>query len=52
MLPAGREGTVALSINEPTPTFLPKALSYMQTRQVTGVVPSGNSSGNSADQKK
>lgn len=51
-LPAGSGGTVALSISDPTPTFLPIELSYMQTRQVTGVVPSGNSRGNSADIKQ
>lgn len=47
-LPAGNGGTEALSINAPTPTFLSIDLSYIETRQVTGVVPSGNSNGSSA----
>lgn len=47
-LPAGSGGTEALSIKDPTPTFLSVELSYIETRHVTGVVPSGNSSGNSA----
>ena len=47
MLPAGNGGAEALSIKDPTPTFLPDELSYIETRHVTGVVPSGNSNGNS-----
>lgn len=47
MLPTGNGGAEALSIKDPTPTFLPEELSYIETRQVTGVVPSGNSNGNS-----
>lgn len=47
-LPEGSGGAEALSINVPTPTFLSVELSYIDTRHVTGVVPSGNSSGSSA----
>jgi hypothetical protein len=47
-LPAGNAGTTALSISDPTPTLLSVELSYIETRQVTGVVPSGNSRGKSA----
>lgn len=47
MLPAGNGGADALSIKDPTPTFLPEELSCIETRHVTGVVPSGNSNGNS-----
>jgi hypothetical protein len=47
MLPVGNGGAEALSIKDPTPTFLPEELSYIETRHVTGVVPSGNSKGNS-----
>lgn len=47
-LPGGKGGTEALSINFPTPTFLSIELSYIETRHVTGVVPSGNSSGSAA----
>lgn len=32
---------------DPTPTLLSEELSYTETRHVTGVVPSGNSRGNS-----
>ncbi|KAJ0838253.1 hypothetical protein HanRHA438_Chr16g0787011 [Helianthus annuus] len=45
---SGSGGAEALFINDPTPTLLSVELSYMHTRQVTGVVPSGNSNGNSA----
>lgn len=47
MLQAGNGGAEALSIKDPTPTFLLEELSYIETRQVTGVVPSGNSKGSS-----
>lgn len=47
-LPVGNGGADALSIKDPTPTFLSVELSYTETRHVTGVVPSGNSNGNSA----
>lgn len=47
-LPAGSGGAIALFMRDPTPTFMSGELSYTETRQVTGVVPSGNSSGNSA----
>jgi hypothetical protein len=47
-LPEGNAGTAALSINDPTPTLLSIELSYIETLQVTGVVPSGNSKGKSA----
>lgn len=50
-LPGGIGGAIALSITAPTPTFLSGELSYIDTRQVTGVVPSGNSNGNSAFKK-
>lgn len=47
-LPGGSGGATALSIIVPIPTFLSAEPSYMDTRQVTGVVPSGNSNGSSA----
>lgn len=47
-LPAGNGGTVALFKIDPTPTLLSEEPSYTQTRDVTGVVPSGNSRGSSA----
>ena len=47
-LPGGSGGADALFIKDPTPTFLSVELSYIETRHVTGVVPSGNSKGNSA----
>lgn len=47
-LPIGNEGAIALSNNDPTPTFLSAEPSYIETRHVTGVVPSGNSKGSSA----
>jgi hypothetical protein len=47
-LPDGNAGTIALFINDPTPTLLSVELSYIEMRQVTGVVPSGNSRGKSA----
>lgn len=37
---------------DPTATLLPVELSYIDTRQVTGVVPSGNSRGSSAFEKE
>lgn len=51
-LPIGNEGAIALSNNDPTPTFLSAEPSYIETRHVTGVVPSGNSKGSSAVKKK
>lgn len=48
-LPAGNGGTIALSKSDPTPTLLSEEPSYMQTRHATGVVPSGNSRGNSVE---
>lgn len=51
-LKIGNGGAEALSIKDPTPTFLSVELSYMETRQVTGVVPSGNSNGSSASKIK
>lgn len=48
MLPEGKGGASALSIKDPTPTLLSVMLSYIETRQATGVVPSGNSNGSSA----
>lgn len=50
-LPVGNAGAIALSNNDPTPTFLSAELSYIETRHVTGVVPSGNSKGSSAVKK-
>ena len=47
-LPRGSWGGKAIFKGAPTPTPPPTALSYMQTRDITGVVPSGNSKGNSA----
>lgn len=51
-LPAGSGGTIALFMRDPTPTLMSGELSYTETRQVTGVVPSGNSSGNSAARRR
>lgn len=51
-LPVGKGGTDALSICNPTPTLLSAELSYIETRHATGVVPSGNSKGNSAGERK
>lgn len=51
-LPAGNGGTEALFIKDPTPTLLSDELSYTETRHATGVVPSGNSRGNSASTAK
>lgn len=50
-LPMGNGGAEALCIKDPTPTFLSEEPSYIETRHVTGVVPSGNSSGSSAVKK-
>lgn len=47
-LPAGNGGAEALSIKDPTPTFSPAEPSYIDTQQVTGMVPSGNSKDNSS----
>ena len=50
-LPGGNGGVTALAINDPTPTFLSVEPSYIETGHVTGVVPSGNSNGNSASKR-